>query len=173
MRTRDYPAQPEIAVTFMLLAGCAARADPVGVTGVVASVEGRRVEGVVVSAKQDGSNSSRSSVGTDAHGATRSPPAGWSPAAITLAERAAGYELPGKSTATLAAAGGQGRSQAATRSKNLFGHLTKRGNTMSMPPGPDEQKKFWLNCTGRPHARGGSSNPNTDADEFTKVHSRA
>ena len=60
------------------------------------------MEGVVVSARKDGSIVTVSVV-TDARATTASRPRGSSPAHYTLAIRATGYDLDGKATAEVAA----------------------------------------------------------------------
>src|SRR5499427_4367712 len=70
-------------------------------TGQVSSPDEGLMEGVVVSAKKDGSTITVSVV-SDAQGRYAFPASRLEPGNYTLAARAAGYELPGKSTATLA-----------------------------------------------------------------------
>src|SRR6476660_3020462 len=102
MRTRDYLLSTTFAVTFLLLpAALPAQAQSV-LTGVVTSAEEGAMEGVVVSAKKDGSTITVSVV-TDEQGRYSFPPSRLEPGNYTLAARAAAYELPGKSIATLAA----------------------------------------------------------------------
>src|SRR3977135_2849873 len=102
MRTRDYLLSTTFAVTFLLLPAALPAQAQSALTGVVTSTEEGAMEGVVVSAKKDGSTITVSVV-TDARGGVSSRASRLEPATSRLAPRAAGYELPGKSTATLAA----------------------------------------------------------------------
>src|SRR5438067_1499973 len=70
-------------------------------TGQVASIEEGTMEGVVVSAKKDGSTISISVV-TNSQGQFTFPPARLEPGRYTLKARAAGYELDGARTADVA-----------------------------------------------------------------------
>jgi streptogramin lyase len=166
MRTRDYLLSTTFAVTFLLLPAALPAHAQSALTGVVTSTEEGAMEGVVVSAKKDGSTITVSVV-TDAQGRYSFPASRLEPGSYTLAARAAGYELPGKSTATLAAGQEAKGDLKLQKVKNLFGHLTNAELLMSMP-GTDEQKKFLLNCTGC-HTLERIIKSSYDADEFTKV----
>jgi len=115
-------------------------------TGQVTSAEEGKMEGVVVSAKKDGSSITISVV-SDADGRFAFPAARLEPGKYTLKARAAGYELDGARTAEVTA-GSEAKSEIKLRKlKNLAGHLTNAEWLVSMP-GTDEQKKFLLNCNG-------------------------
>src|SRR6266699_1146819 len=102
MRTRDYLLSTTLAVTFLLLPAALPAQAQSALTGVVTSTEEGAMEGVVVSAKKDGSTITVSVV-TDAQGRYSFPANRLEPGSYTLAARAAGYELPGKSTANVGA----------------------------------------------------------------------
>src|SRR5438132_12635615 len=107
-------------------------------SGQVTSAEEGSMEGVVVSAKRDGSTISTSVV-TNAQGRFAFPTARLEPGHYTLKARAAGYELDGAKAADLAA-GQEAKAEIKLRKvKNLSAHLTN-GEWLSSMPGTDEQK---------------------------------
>jgi streptogramin lyase len=114
--------------------------------GQVTSAEEGSMEGVVVSAKRDGSTITVSVV-TNVQGRFAFPAARLEPGRYTLTARAAGYELDGARAANVAA-GQEARADIRLRKvKDLSAHLTNAEWLLSMP-GTDEQKKFLLNCLG-------------------------
>src|SRR5712691_7676372 len=105
MRTRDHLLTGTAALAYFLLpAGIfvlPAQAQT-ALTGQVSSAEEATMEGVVVSAKKDGSTITISVV-TDAQGRFAFPAARLEPGKYTLKARAAGYGLGGARTAEVAA----------------------------------------------------------------------
>src|SRR5881227_3137309 len=96
---------------------------PPALSGQVTSAEEGSMEGVVVSAKRDGSTISVSVV-TNAQGRFAFPAARLEPGHYTLKARAAGYELDGARAADIAA-GQEARAEIKLRKvKNLSAHLT-------------------------------------------------
>src|SRR6266702_3394283 len=118
----------------------------VALTGQVSSAEEGAMEGVVVSAKRDGSTISISVV-TDARGRFAFPAARLEPGHYTLKARAAGFEIDGARAADVAAGGVAAADIKLRKVKNLSAHLTN-AEWMSSMPGTDEQKRFLLNCNG-------------------------
>src|ERR1700674_3786484 len=115
-------------------------------SGQVTSTEEGPMEGVVVSAKKDGSTISISVV-TNAAGRFAFPVARLEPGHYALKARAAGYELDGARAADVAS-GQEAKAEIELKKvKNLSAHLTNAEWLISMP-GTDEQKRFLLNCTG-------------------------
>src|SRR5258706_1019453 len=113
-------------------------------TGQVSSAEEGPMEGVVVSAKRDGSTISVSVV-TDERGRFAFPAARLEPGHYTLKARAAGYELDGAREADVAPGGAAAADLKLRKVKNLSAQLTNAEWLLSMP-GTDEQKRFLLNC---------------------------
>ena len=119
----------------------------VALTGQVTSAEEGAMEGVVVSAKRDGSTITVSVV-TDAQGRYAFPAARLEPGKYTLRLRAAGYQLEW-------CADRRGRrrdrkprpTSSSSKLRSLSAHLTNAEWLHSMP-GTDPQKKFLLNCIG-------------------------
>src|SRR2546423_5527753 len=104
------------------------------------------MEGVVISARKDGSTISISVV-TGAQGRFSFPAARLEPGHYTLKARAAGYEIDEPRAADVAAGSLASADIKLRKVKNLSAHLTNAEWMMSMP-GTDEQKRFLLNCNG-------------------------
>jgi virginiamycin B lyase len=137
--------------------------------GQVTSAEEGPMEGVVVSAKKDGSTITVSVV-TNAQGRFAFPAARLEPGHYVLKARAAGYELDGARAADVAA-GQEAKAEVKLRKvKNLSANLTNAEWMMSIP-GTDEQKQFLLNCTGC-HTLERIMKSTHDADGFLDVIQR-
>src|SRR5436309_9251653 len=107
-------------------------------SGQVTSTEEGPMEGVVVSARKDGSTVSISVVTND-QGRFAFPAARLEPGRYTLKARAAGYELDGAKAADIAAGQDAKVEIKPKNGKNLSAHLTNAEWLVSMP-GTDEQK---------------------------------
>ena len=138
-------------------------------SGQVTSAEEGPMEGVVVSAKKDGSTISISVV-TDGAGRFAFPAARLEPGHYTLKARAAGYEPDGACAADVASGQKAKADIKLAKVKNLSAHLTNAEWLMSMP-GTDEQKRFLLNCTGC-HTLERIMKSTHDADGFMEVIQR-
>src|SRR5881392_3419387 len=90
------------AACFALFTAVAYAQEAVALTGQVSSAEEGAMEGVVVSAKRDGSTISISVV-TDAQGRFAFPAARLEPGHYALKARAAGFEIDGARAADVAA----------------------------------------------------------------------
>src|SRR5215510_5571664 len=119
---------------------------PAALTGQVSSAAEGPMEGVVVSAKREGSTLTISVV-SDNSGKFSFPASKLEPGRYSLAIRAVGYELDGPKTADVAA----GRSTTADvklrPARNLAKQLTN-AEWLASFPGTDTQKKALLNCIG-------------------------
>src|SRR5438132_1496875 len=155
--------------SFALSMGAAQGQGTGALTGQVSSVEEGAMEGVVVSARRDGSTISISVV-TDAQGRFAFPAARLEPGHYSLKARAAGYELDGARTADVAASGVAGADIRLRKVKNLSAHLTN-AEWMSSMPGTDEQKRFLLNCNGC-HTLERIMKSTYDADGFMQIFQR-
>jgi streptogramin lyase len=157
-----------IAASFLLVSAAYPQA-PAALTGEVSSAEEGSMEGVVVSAKRDGSTISVSVI-TDAKGRFAFPAARLEPGRYTLKARAAGYELDG-TRATEVAAGSEAKADIKLRkSKNLSAQLTN-AEWMTSMPGTDEQKRFLLNCNSC-HTVERIMKSSYDADGFMQIFQR-
>ena len=143
--------------------------DAAALTGQVTSVEEGAMEGVVVSAKKDGSTITISVV-TDAQGRFAFPAARLEPGHYTLKARAAGYELDGARAADVASGQAAKSDIKLKKVRNLSAHLTNAEWLLSMP-GTDEQKKFLLNCIGC-HTLERIVKSTYDADGFLEIFQR-
>ena len=162
------------ALAAILLQNASARpqaeAQPaLALSGQVTSAEEGPMEGVVVSAKKDGSTISISVV-TNAAGRFAFPVARLEPGHYTLSARAAGYELDGAMAADVASRQEAKAEIKLKKTKNLSAHLTNAEWLISIP-GTDEQKRFLLNCTTC-HTLERIMRSTHDADEFMQVFHR-
>src|ERR1700674_626768 len=142
---------------------------PSALSGQVTSTEEGPMEGVVVSAKKDGSTISISVV-TNAQGRFAFPAARLEPGRYKLKVRAAGYELDGSSAADIVPGQEANIEIKLKRVKNLSAHLTN-GEWLTSMPGSDEQKQFLLNCTGC-HTLERIMKSTYDSDGFLQVIQR-
>src|SRR3989449_6397016 len=157
------------AACFALFTAVAYAQAAATLTGQVSSAEEGAMEGVVVSAKKDGSTISISVV-TDARGRFAFPAARLEPGHYTLKARAAGYELDGAKAADVAAGSEAKADIRLKKVKNLSAHLTN-AEWMSSMPGTDEQKRFLLNCNGC-HTIERIMKSAYDADGFLQIFQR-
>ena len=142
---------------------------PPALTGQVTSTEEGPMEGVVVSARKEGSTVSISVVTND-QGRFAFPAARLEPGRYTLKARAAGYELDGPRAADVTASQEARIGIRLKKVKNLSAHLNNAEWLMSIP-GTDEQKRFLLNCTGC-HTLERIMKSTHDADGFLEVIQR-
>ena len=176
MRTRFFFL---IAVASLVFAGLysapknvSAAADPLGpaaLVGQVSSQEEGPMEGVVVSAKKDGSTITVS-VLTDNKGHYSFPASRLDPGHYTLKIRAVGYNLEAPATADLAAQKAATADLKLVKAKNLVPQLTNAELLLSMP-GTDDQKNFLMNCVSC-HTLQRIVQSTHDAYEFTQVITR-
>ncbi len=151
------------------LAAPASAQSAAALVGKVSSAAEPVMEGVVVSAKKDGSTITVSVVSND-KGEFSFPAARLEPGHYTLSARAVGYDLDGPKAADVTAG------QAATAdiklnpTRNLPSQLTNAEWMMSMP-GTDEQKSILLNCNSC-HTIERIVRSTHDAAEFSQVFQR-
>jgi virginiamycin B lyase len=138
-------------------------------SGVVSSAEEGAMEGVVVSAKKDGSTVTISVV-TDATGHYSFPAARLAPGHYALAIRAVGYDLDGPRAADVAAGQDGAADLKLRKTRNLAGQLSN-AEWLASIPGTDPQKKFLLNCVGC-HTLQRIVTSTHNAEEFKQVITR-
>jgi streptogramin lyase len=124
------------------------------------------MEGVVVSAKKDGSTITVSVI-TDSKGQYSFPASRLGPGHYTLKTRAVGYNLAAPATADLAAQKTMTADLKLVRAKNLVPQMTNAEWLMSIP-GTEDQKAFLLNCVSC-HTLERIVRSTHDADEFAQV----
>jgi len=141
----------------------------VALAGQVSSAEEGLMEGVVVSAKRDGSTITVSVV-TDAQGHFAFPAARLEPGRYSLKARAAGYELDAARAADVPPDGQAKADIRLKKARNLAAQLTN-AEWMSSMPGTDEQKRFLLNCNGC-HTLERIMKSSYDAEGFMQIFQR-
>jgi virginiamycin B lyase len=122
----------------------AAGAPAAALMGQVSSMEEPRMEGVLVSAKRDGSTLTVTVV-TDAEGRYSFPSARLEQGRYAISIRAAGYEADAAKTADITPGKTARLDLKLKRSSDVAAQLTNSEWLMSMP-GTDEQKQGFLNC---------------------------
>ncbi len=138
-------------------------------SGQVSSAREGLMEGVVVSAKRDGSTITVSVV-SDVKGRFSFPAARLEPGHYTLAIRAVGYVLDGPEDVMLKAGQESKADLTLKPAQNLADQLTNAEWLMSMP-GTDDQKRFLLQCNSC-HTLERIVKSTHDAAEFTQVFQR-
>jgi len=116
----------------------------VGLTGQVTSKEEGPMEGVIVSAKKEGSTITVS-VASDQQGRYRFPRERMEPGTYSLKMRAAGYDLDDVGPVQVSADKTATADLKLHKTTNLSAQLTNAEWLLSMP-GTEEQKSFLLNC---------------------------
>jgi len=115
-------------------------------TGVVTSAEEGAMEGVLVSAKKNGTNITITVV-TDAQGRYRFPRAKIDAGQYAMRIRAAGYDLTGRVTAEVAAHQPTSLDLNLRKAQDLAAQLTN-GEWIASMTGTEQQKKTLLGCVG-------------------------
>ncbi len=144
-------------------------AQTAALTGQVSSAAEGAMEGVVVSAKKDGSTITVSVV-SDEKGHFSFPASRLDPGHYTLSIRAVGYDLDGPKTADLTGGQPANVSIKLKPTRNLTAQMTNAEWMMSIP-GTDDQKRFLLNCNSC-HTIERIVKSTHDADEFLQVFQR-
>jgi virginiamycin B lyase len=126
----------------LMVAGAQAQS-AVALTGQVTSAEEGPMEGVLVSAKRDGTNITATVV-SDQKGEYGFPADRLGPGHYTIAIRAAGYNLDGPKAVDIAGAGAKADIKL-VKTKNLASQLTN-AEWMLSAPGPENVKGNLINC---------------------------
>jgi len=141
----------------------------VALTGLVTSAQEGPMEGVVVSAKKDGSTIAVSVV-TDDKGRYQFPVGRLEPGRYALKMRAIGYDLAAPAAIDVRAGSPATADLTVNPTRNLAAQLTNAEWITSMP-GSDQQKKFLLSCNSC-HSYQPIVYSRHDADTFLKVFER-
>jgi len=172
MRTKFFSLTLAVSLFFAAFyaapnpARAAENQGPVALAGQVSSQEEGPMEGVVVSAKKDGSTITVSVI-SDNKGHYSFPANRLDPGHYTLRIRAVGYNLEAPAAADLAAQKTTAEDLKLVKTKNLVTQLTNAEWLASMP-GTDDQKAFLLNCVSC-HTLERIVRSTHDAEEFTQV----
>jgi len=154
------------------LAAVAVRADeraPAALSGQVTSDAEGAMEGVVVTARKDGSIVS-TSVTTDAKGHYAFPENRLEPGHYTVAIRAIGYDLPALASTNVAAERTSSLDLKLEKTHDLASQLSNAEWMMSIP-GSEEQKAMLLDCVGC-HTLERIVRSNHDVNEWMQTISR-
>jgi virginiamycin B lyase len=154
------------------LTSAAARADertPAALTGQVTSDAEGAMEGVVVTARKDGSIVS-TSVTTDSKGRYAFPENRLEPGHYNIAIRAVGYDLPAPASANVIAERTSSLDLKLDKTHDLASQLSNAEWMMSIP-GSEEQKATLLDCMGC-HTLERIVRSNHDMNEWMQVISR-
>lgn len=138
-------------------------------TGVVSSNEEGAMEGVLVSAKREGSTITTTVV-TDARGRYSFPAARMQPGKYTISIRAVGYKLDSAKTVDVPAGGTGAADLKLGKVKTLVPQLSN-GEWLLSLPAPDKQKAFLTMCVGC-HTLQRVLTSTHDAAEFQQVFLR-
>ncbi len=147
----------------------AASAPVVALTGKVSSDAEGAMEGVLVSAKREGSTITTTVV-TDAKGQYGFPASRLEPGRYALAIRAVGYELENSQPAEVAAEKTTERDLKLKKTADLAAQLSNGEWLISMP-GTEEQKQNFLGCVGC-HTVERITRSKYNADDFVHVLKR-
>ncbi|HUK57719.1 MAG TPA: carboxypeptidase regulatory-like domain-containing protein [Stellaceae bacterium] len=158
-----------IAALAMVAPPAAFAAADAALTGVVSSAAEGAMEGVVVTAKRDGSIVS-TSVATDKSGHYSFPADRLEPGHYSITIRAAGFELAGPVAADVATEATATKDLTLNKTKKLASQLTNAEWLASMP-GTDAQKRFLLDCNGC-HTYERIARSTHDAAEWAQVITR-
>jgi len=154
-------------LAFGLTAGAAQAQD--ALTGLVSSSEEGAMEGVLVSAKREGS-AITTTVATDAQGRYSFPAARLQPGKYTISIRAVGYKLDGAKTIDVPDGGSASADLKLGKVKSLVPQLSN-GEWLLSLPGADKQKAFLTQCVGC-HTLQRVLTSTHDAAEFQQVFLR-
>ena len=157
-----------VLFTSARLAG-AATAPQAALTGQVSSAEEGRMEGVLVSAKREGSTVTITVV-SDAKGQYSFPSSKLAPGRYALAIRAVGYELDNPQPAEVTAQKTTQLDLKLRKAADLAAQLSNGEWLISMP-GTDEQKQGFLSCVSC-HTVERIARSHYSAEEFVQVLKR-
>src|SRR5262245_10656303 len=138
-----------VSLGSFLLAGLPSGALAQGaaaLTGVVSSTEEGNMEGVLVSAKKDGTNITITVVSDD-KGVFAFPADRLSPGKYTISIRASGYVLTGAKEVTIAGGAAAKHDIKLGKARNVVGMLSN-AEWLGSLPGSDQQKMFMIQCVG-------------------------
>ncbi len=169
MTTRLLASAAGLAALVLHVSSPALAQNAAALSGEVSSAKEGVMEGVVVSAKKDGSTITVSVVSDD-KGHFSFPATRLDPGHYAISIRAAGYDLDAPKDATVAA-GQQDKIDVKLKpARNLSAQLTN-AEWLKSVPGTDEQKRLLLACNGC-HSYERIVKSTHDAGEFVEVFKR-
>src|SRR5262245_60986235 len=165
-RRRWFGAAVALLAAALMSSGAQAQA---ALTGLVSSSEEGAMEGVLVSAKKEGSTITTTVV-TDEQGRYSFPAARMEPGKYTISIRAIGYKLDGPKTVDIPTGNTATADLKLGKVKSLVSQLSNAEWLLSLP-GADKQKAFLTMCVGC-HTLQRVLTSNHDAAEFQQVFLR-
>jgi virginiamycin B lyase len=157
------------SLAALLLSTTALAQTGTALTGKVTSAQEPVMEGVLVSAKLDGSTITTTVV-SNAQGVYSFPAEKLAPGHYTISTRAIGYKLDGPKAADVAAGGASTADLTLAKTNSLINQLSN-GEWLSSLPGDDRIKAALTNCVGC-HTLQRIVQSTHDADEFMQVFKR-
>ena len=146
MRVKNPVAYLSLASVLVVLMSVSVPAQAGTLSGQVSSNEEGQMEGVLVSAKKDGSTITTTVVSND-KGQFSFPDGKLEPGHYTLAIRAAGYSLTGPKAVDVGADGSATADIKLGKAKNILGQLSN-AEWLASVPGDDKIKSFLPDCVG-------------------------
>lgn len=134
-----------VSAAFLLMFGASAQAQ-VALSGSVTSTQEPTMEGVLVSAKREGSTITTTVV-TNEKGQYSFPADRLQPGKYTISIRAIGYVLTGPKAVEIPAGGNAKADLKLNTVRNIVPQLSN-GEWLASLPGTDRDKQFLTNCTG-------------------------
>ncbi len=157
------------ALAFALVQSISSASAQAALTGQVTSAEEGPMEGVIVSAKKDGSTVTVSVI-SGAQGRYSFPAGRLEPGRYSLQIRAVGYDLDGPKTADITAGQPTAADLKLRKTRNLSRQLTN-AEWMASVPGTDDDKMQLINCVSC-HTLERVVKSTHDADDFVSVVAR-
>jgi streptogramin lyase len=158
-----------LALAFMAVGPRAAQAQDIALSGQVTSAEERGMEGVIVSAKRNGSNVTVSVI-TNEEGRYVFPAARLEPGVYGIEIRVVGYELDGRKSANVTAGQPARLDLGLRKTKDISKQLTNAEWMLSVP-GSEDDKLTLINCVSCHRVERILKSTHT-ADEFVQVIAR-
>ena len=146
MQTRKSFLAAVAALVIVIFQPVPAAAQADALAGTVSSAEEGAMEGVLVSAKREGSNKTITVV-TDDKGRYRFPAARLEPGKYTITIRAVGYDLAGAPAPQVAAKSTATADLKLVRTQDLAAQMTN-AEWLHSSPGTPQQKRPLLSCVG-------------------------
>ena len=169
MRSWQHVLAATAALVFLVFQPIAASAQSDALTGMVSSAEEGAMEGVLVSAKREGSNKTITVV-SDEKGRYRFPASRLDPGKYTISIRAIGYDLAGAPAPQVTGKSAATADLKLVKTKDLSAQMSN-AEWLHSAPGTEQQKRPLLGCVGC-HTLDRVFRSKHDGDAFVKTIQR-
>jgi len=169
MKSWQHVLAATTALVFLVFQPIAASAQSDALTGMVSSAEEGAMEGVLVSAKREGSNKTITVV-SDEKGRYRFPASRLEPGKYTISIRAVGYDLAGAPAPQVTGKSAASADLKLVKTKDLAAQLSN-AEWLHSAPGTEQQKRPLLGCVGC-HTLERIYRSKHDGDAFVKTIQR-